>query len=302
MLSARASLLGAVFLGSAAAFSPLLPAGLRTSLSPRVSPASSSFLPASSRRYTPPSLVTMAAQRGQITVEDVLANPKWPEEWPFSDSDFKRMDETDDEIFYDTPRLVYHIDEGAVAALTEYYAKTIKPKSDILDICSSWVSHFPKVFTETMGRRAGLGMNAAELKENKQLTEFQVQNLNLNSKLPYEDDSFDAVTCVVSVDYLIKPLEVFKEVQRVLRPGGVFIVSQSNRCFATKAIQIWLNTNDLEHVFIIGSYFHYAGGFKPPKALDISPGKPKEGDKNPLASMFGMSMGDPMIIIQGEKA
>jgi len=244
----------------------------------------------------------MAAKRGQITVEDVLANPKWPDEWPFSESDFKRMDETDDEIFYDTPRLVYHIDEGAVAALTEYYAKTIKPKSDILDICSSWVSHYPKDFTERMGRRAGLGMNGAELKENKQLTEFTVQNLNINSKMPYEDNSFDVVTCVVSVDYLIKPLEVFKEVQRVLRRGGVFILSQSNRCFATKAIQIWLNTNDLEHVFIIGSYFHYAGGFKPPKAVDISPGKPKEGDSNPLSSMFGMSMGDPLFIIQAEKA
>lgn len=229
------------------------------------------------------------AGRQRITVEDVLKSPKWPDKWPFTDVDFKRMDETDDEIFYDTPRLVYHIDEGAVAALTEYYAKTIKPKSDILDICSSWISHFPADFTTTMGRRAGLGMNGAELKENKQLTEYNVQNLNKNPKFPYEDNSFDVVTCVVSIDYLIKPLEIFSEVRRVLRPGGVFIISQSNRCFATKAIQIWLNTNDLEHVFIIGSYFHFAGGFKPPQALDIS-----------KRSVFGM--GDPMYIIQAEKA
>jgi SAM-dependent methyltransferase len=106
-------------------------------------------------------------------------------------------------------------------------------------------------------------------------------------KMPYEENSFDVVTCVVSVDYLNKPLEVFKEVARVLRPGGKFIISQSNRCFPTKAIAIWLQTNDLEHTFIIGSYFHYSGAFKPAFAKDISP-------------KGGLFPSDPMYIIQGE--
>ena len=79
---------------------------------------------------------------------------------------------------------------------------------------------------------------------------------------------------------------MFKEIRRVLRPGGKAIISQSNRCFPTKAINIWLKTNDLEHIFIIGSYFHYAEGFMPPEAFDISPNK-----------LFG----DPMFIIQGTK-
>jgi len=235
-----------------------------------------------------PALGLAMSGRAKISVEDVLKNPKWPDQWPFSAVDFKRMDESDDEIFYGDPRLVYHIDEGAVSALTEYYGKEIKPKSDILDICSSWISHFPADFTEKMGKRVGLGMNGAELKENNQLTSYDVQNLNKNVVFPYEDNSFDVVTCVVSIDYLIKPLEIFSEVRRVLRPGGKFIISQSNRCFATKAIQIWLNTNDLEHVFIIGSYFHFAGGFTPAEAKDIS-------KKN----MFGL--GDPMFIIQASK-
>ena len=94
-----------------------------------------------------------------------------------------------------------------------------------------------------MGKRIGLGMNRFELEQNKQLSEFVVQNLNKNPQFPFPDNSFDVVTCVVSIDYLTKPLEIFKEVGRVLRPGGRFIVSQSNRCFPTKAIQIWLNTN-----------------------------------------------------------
>ena len=98
-------------------------------------------------------------------------------------------------------------------------------------------------FSSKMGKRVGLGMNKFELAQNKQLSEYVVQNLNKNPQFPFPDNTFDVVTCVVSIDYLNKPLEIFKEVRRVLRPGGRFIVSQSNRCFPTKAIQIWLNTN-----------------------------------------------------------
>jgi hypothetical protein len=51
--------------------------------------------------------------------EKVLLNPKWPSEWPYSDVDFARMDESEDTIFYNQPRLVYHIDDPAVSALTK---------------------------------------------------------------------------------------------------------------------------------------------------------------------------------------
>ncbi len=49
----------------------------------------------------------------------VLTDPKWPEKWPFRPEDFLRYDESDDSVFYDAPRFVYHIDDGAVKALTE---------------------------------------------------------------------------------------------------------------------------------------------------------------------------------------
>ena len=42
------------------------------------------------------------------------------------------------------------------------------------------------------------------------------------------------ITNTVSVDYLSKPVEVFKEMHRVLKPGGKAIMSFSNRCFPTK--------------------------------------------------------------------
>jgi SAM-dependent methyltransferase len=216
-----------------------------------------------------------------MSASDVLRNPKWPPEWPFRPADFRRQDETSDNNFYSQPRFVYHIDDAAVNALTNYYRQVFTPGCSVLDICSSWVSHFPTDIP--LGRTAGIGMNPLELAENKQLQAFAVKDLNIDPTFPFPDQSFDFVTCVVSVDYLNRPLEVFREIRRVLKPGGSAIISQSNRCFPTKAIDIWLRTNDYEHIFIIGSYFHYAGGFQPAEALDISPNK---------------MMSDPMFIIK----
>lgn len=164
-----------------------------------------------SRTYTHILLLTSA------TFPDVLKNPQFPEKWPFYPEDFKRQDESDDTNFYETPRLVYHIDDPAVAALTKYYAQTFTPGASVLDICSSWVSHFPN--DVKLGNRVGLGMNKNELKQNKQLDDFVVQNLNENPIFPFPKDSFDFVTCVVSIDYLTRPLEIFSEINRVLKPG-----------------------------------------------------------------------------------
>jgi SAM-dependent methyltransferase len=129
-----------------------------------------------------------------------------------------------------------------------------------------------------MSRIAATGMVQGELARNPQLTDFEPKNLNVDPTLPYDDNTFDAATCVVSVDYLIKPLEVFKEINRVLKPGGKFILSQSNRCFQTKAVMMWLQQSDLQHCQVIGSYFHYAGGFAPARAFDVSPKGPRTND------------------------
>lgn len=211
--------------------------------------------------------------RATIGVADVLATPKWPAEWPFSASDFRRQDESSDQNFYAAPRFCFHVDETAVAALTGYYATTFREweKPDILDICASHVSHFPVDVDDFTGRRVALGMNEEELSENKQCGEYFVKDLNVDPVLPFEDNTFDIVTNAVSIDYLNKPLEVCSEVARVLKPGGAALFALSNRCFPTKAVDIWLRTNDLEHVFVVGSYFHYTGKFLPPSASEVSP-------------------------------
>ncbi|KAF5748491.1 S-adenosyl-L-methionine-dependent methyltransferases superfamily protein [Tripterygium wilfordii] len=235
------------------------------------------------------SFIASARPKGSSSVEQALKNVEWPEQFPFKDEDFQRFDESADSLFYESPRFVTHIDDPAIAALTKYYSEVFPPSNtpgvSILDICSSWVCHFPKGYKQD--RIVGLGMNEEELKRNPVLTEYVVQDLNLNPKLPFVDDSFEVITNVVSVDYLTKPLDVFKEMQRVLKPGGLAIMSFSNRCFWTKAISIWTSTGDADHAMIVGSYFHYAGGFEPPHAVDISP--------NPGRS-------DPMYIVQSRKA
>ena len=209
---------------------------------------------------------------------------EWPEEPPFRPEDFFRTDGSGDGNFYTVPRLVYHIDEPAVASLTQYYRKNIKPGSDILDICSSWVSHYPLEFPKTMGNICATGMNALELQFNDQLTGgFKAKDLNQDPTIPYPDNSFDVVTCVVSIDYLVEPIKVLKEVNRVLRKGGKVMISQSNRCFPTKAIAMWLQMNDRQHLELINGYLKYAGGFEEPrKALDITATLPDGGNRDPM--------------------
>ena len=217
-------------------------------------------------------------------VKPIRLVQEWPKDTPpFKPEDFFRSDSGDDTNFYTVPRLVYHIDEPAVASLTQYYRNHIPPKSDILDICSSWVSHYPLEFPKTMGKICATGMNKLELQFNDQLTGgYQAKDLNTDSTLPYPDNSFDVVTCVVSIDYLVDPIAVLKEVNRVLRPGGKVIISQSNRCFPTKAVAIWLRMNDRQHLELINGYLQYAGGYKDTKAFDITADLPDGGYRDPM--------------------
>jgi len=214
------------------------------------------------------------ALKAKLNVEDVLKAPQWPTEWPFTATDLSRADESSDDFFYDQPRFCYHVDEKAVAALTDYYSKEFpkwENKPDILDVCASHVSHFPADVADYTGKRVALGMNREELEQNKQVNEFVVKDLNKDPTLPFEDNSFDIVTNAVSIDYLSKPLDICKEIARVLKPGGCAIFALSNRCFPTKVVNIWSKTNDMEHVFIVGSYFHYTGMFQPPSAKEVGP-------------------------------
>jgi SAM-dependent methyltransferase len=197
---------------------------------------------------------------------------------------FRRQDESPDEKFYEQPRFVTHIDDGAIAAVTQLYREYFKADSAILDLMSSWISHLP---TEISFRRvAGLGMNREELARNKRLTDYVVQNLNTNSVLPFGIGEFDGAGCVVSIDYLVKPIDVLREVGRVLKPSAPFVITFSNRCFPTKATAAWLYTDDDEHLKLVASYLRAAENWTDIELLNRSP---KRGD--PLYAVVGRSMG-----------
>lgn len=191
---------------------------------------------------------------------------------------FARLDESPDAAFYAAPRFVVHIDEATIAELTRWYGEVLAPGSDVLDLMSSWVSHLPEAGALPLGRVVGLGMNAEELAANARLTGWDVVDLNAAPRLPYADASFDAVLCAVSIQYLTRPLAVFAEAARVLRPGGRVAVATSHRCFPTKAIRAWQVLPPRDRLAAIALYFERAGGFTEPELVDRSPG----GGADPL--------------------
>ena len=186
---------------------------------------------------------------------------------PFPSGFFDRADESDDGRFYAIDRLLTHIDDGAIAAVTNLYVE-LELTGEVLDLCSSWISHF----ASPPQRLVAVGMNATELAANDAASEWLVHDLNTDPVLPFVDSAFDAVTCCVSVDYLTKPLEVFAEVARVLRPSGLFVCTFSNRCFPTKAIRGWLSTNDEGRCAIVSAYFELTPGFDEPTVQLRNPG------------------------------
>jgi SAM-dependent methyltransferase len=170
---------------------------------------------------------------------------------------FTKLDAEDDEIFYEPPRLVCHIDDGAIAALTGFYRTMLPAGGVLLDLMSSWVSHLPPEieYAEVIGH----GMNAAELAANPRLSRWFVQNLNRNTALPLADACVDAAMICVSIQYLQQPVAVLREVARVLRPEAPLVISFSNRCFWTKAVAIWRALDDEGHAHLVEHYLRYAG-------------------------------------------
>jgi SAM-dependent methyltransferase len=201
---------------------------------------------------------------------------------PFRPEHFRRLDESDDALFYEPTRLVTHIDDAAIAALTRFYRRALPEGGAVLDLMSSWVSHLPddRSYAEVVGQ----GMNRAELDANPRLTERLVQDLNRDPALPFADNRFDACLIAVSVQYLTRPIELFTEIARVLKPRGIAVASYSNRLFPTKAIALWRALGDADHAKLVGLYMTLAGRFGPMAVEDIAPAP---GQSDPLWVVYG---------------
>lgn len=213
-----------------------------------------------------------------------------------ADDAFTRLDESDDQTFYATDRFVDHLDVIARDTVKKVIATLIVEDCPaILDLMAGWDSHLPdNILAEKV---VGLGLNANELAKNRALTESVIHDLNTDPVLPFEDNTFDVVLNTVSVDYLTRPIEVFREVNRVLKPGGIFVVIFSNRMFPQKAVKIWRDSGEDERVLLVEDFFKGAEGYNPYKVF-ISRGKPRpEGDK-----YFGQTPhSDPIYVVYAEK-
>ncbi|MCH1865371.1 class I SAM-dependent methyltransferase [Nocardioides sp. CFH 31398] len=196
---------------------------------------------------------------------------------------FQRYDEGPDAAFYAVPRFVTHIDDAAIGAVADLYEE-LGVGGAVLDLMSSWVSHLRR----RPERLTVLGMNAEELAANPMATERVVHDLNVDPTLSFADDSFDAVLCCVSIDYLVDPVRVLAEVARVLRPGAPVVVTFSNRCFPTKAVRAWLETDDAGHCALVVDHLARAGGFTPARVERRTPS--------------GRYAGDPLFSVVAEKA
>ncbi|CAJ2510324.1 Uu.00g050270.m01.CDS01 [Anthostomella pinea] len=241
--------------------------------------------------------------------------------WPYSDADFARQDIGVDSDFYSAPRFVAHIDDAAIASLKEYYDVVLPRKGRILDVCSSWISHYPYAVEIAAAKGelkiAGVGMNRAELAANKVLNSGDIiMDLNYEPDVfevlvkehvvgESEEEMLDASTNVVSIDYLTRPVDVLQSLRTATKVGGTVHLVISNRCFPTKAVDRWLNINEDERLLMVGDYLHFAG-WKDIEIVELSDGKPPEGPTqaglgNFLSGIIGMGGRDPLWVVRANK-
>jgi hypothetical protein len=213
----------------------------------------------------------------------------------WSDIPFGRLDPSPDGVFYQKPRMVHHLDAAALRQISGLYVHLLPKGGRILDLMTSWTSHLSSDLAPA--QVTGLGMNERELAANGLLSERVVQDLNLDPRLPFPDQAFDAVVCTVSVEYLTKPVEVFNQVRRVLRPGGRFVVTFSNRWFPPKVVKVWQDVHEFERIGLVLEYFLLSGGFAGLETWSLR-GLPRPpGDK--YADRLAHS--DPVYAVWGDK-
>ena len=184
---------------------------------------------------------------------------------------FRRQDEEPDERFYAVPRPDSHLDDAADAIVTRWYDERLPLDGPVLDLFAGARSHLPQRVRDAVG----VGLDRAALARNPQLRDHAVLDLNEDPTLPFADASLAAAVCTASVQYVTRPVDLLREVARVLRPGAPFLVVFGNRMYPTKAVLCWRASDDEAHLRLVRGYLEASGGFGPP---ELHGHRPEQGE------------------------
>ncbi|MCU0691119.1 MAG: class I SAM-dependent methyltransferase [Polyangiaceae bacterium] len=102
------------------------------------------------------------------------------------------------------------------------------------------------------------------MRRNPALSSIVLRDINREPHLPFEDDRFDAVVCSGSIDLLTHPIEIVRDVARVLRKGGVFVVSFTDRTIMPKSIEAWREEGNEGRLVVATALFTFSGVFPRP--------------------------------------
>lgn len=166
------------------------------------------------------------------------------------------LDSEDDAVFYRNPRMTQHLDTAALKTVNQLYRRLIPDGAEVLDIMASHDSHLQGVKLNSLHI---IGLNQEELAANEAASVSMVHNLNAEPVILLTDDSVDAIVCTVSIEYLTNPIAILTDIRRVLRKGGIFIVTFSNRWFPTKAVRIWSQLQEFERAGLVTQWMASCG-------------------------------------------
>lgn len=145
--------------------------------------------------------------------------------------------------------------------------------------------------------------------------------------LPFDTDSFDVVLLMHAAELIQQPRLIFRELWRILKPGGRAIVAFSSAKSSTsyhtaRTIKMWRDYNDAQRLYIVGSYFHFSAGAPAAAMLDEGPrlevwgagwrglrgydylNAADRGENlfEKVASEVGSSKDSPLFVVQADKA
>ncbi len=176
----------------------------------------------------------------------------------------QKPDESNDSLFYSSPKFVYHLDSNFRKTLSKVYEVEIKDNASVLDLMSSWDSYLPKNIKYK--KVIGHGLNKEELERNKAFEDYWVQNFNINQEIPLEDETIDFCLMVAGWQYLQYPEKIAEEIARILNPNGKFLIAFSNRAFWHKSPNIWTYSSETERIEYVKNIL-IKNGFCEPKVI-----------------------------------